>query len=421
MGHLQPHWMDRQRPLSLRWASRPAADYLRQAAGLGAGASAIAKDLASTPAQEVSYPRAKGHKSYLCAARYKRPIWTPGNVIGGMDQLEAAGLIHHARRPPGNRSEGLQSYAQATPELVQLVAEAEAQAEPFKIVLPRETVILRDSDKSLLDYRETGETRKMRRTIAQINEAVIGADIGGCEIAAMARYFNGTLQRGGRFYAQGDSWQNLSAALRHEVVISGEPIVELDFKCLHPAILYAMTGATMPSDAYAVPSWPRDLVKLALLILINAENKHKAAGAIAHSDGRRWERDDAGNPIAEIHDRQLMQALADPGSDRAKALAHKLIDALSDLHKPIAHFFGRDMGAKLMLIDSRMAEAVMADMLAQGVVVLPVHDSFLAPASKAAKLEAAMQKAAYEQGLRALKIEAKTAPRPFSHKQLKLL
>lgn len=411
---------DRQRPLSLRWTSKAAAGYLREQAGLGAGAAAIAFDLTSTPDDDVSYPRAKGHKSYVCARRYKNPIWTPGNVIGGMDQLDAAGLILHVKRPPGNRSEGWQSYARAAPDLVELVARA-VEGGPLQIVSPRETIILRDSDRNFMDYRDTRETTTMRRNAAMINEAVLGEEIGGCEIAAMVRYFNRTMQRGGRFTAKGNSWQNIPSLHRQMVTIGGEPVVELDYKCLHPAILYAMAEADMPDDAYAVPGWPRDLVKLALLVVINAETKHSAIWAIAHSDGRKWERDEDGNPVAFTDERKLMQTMAEPGSDEAKRLARQLIDQLETLHRPIAHFFGKDMGAKLMRIDSRMAEAVMLEMLGQGVVVLPVHDSFLVPASKAAKLEAAMHKAAHREGLLALKIEQKSAPMPLRPKQLFLL
>ena len=43
-------------------------------------------------------------------------------------------------------------------------------------------------------------------------------------------------------------------------------------------------------------------------------------------------------------------------------------------------------------------------MLRQGVVVLPVHDSFLVPASKAERLEEAMLKAAHQAGFMALQI-----------------
>ncbi|WP_375264021.1 hypothetical protein, partial [Palleronia sp.] len=192
-------------------------------------------------------------------------------------------------------------------------------------------------------------------------------------------------------------------------------------KTLHPAYLYAMAGAELPSDCYDLPRWPRDLAKLGLLVIINAKSIKAAIGAIAHSDGRKWTRDDHGNPIGFTHKRNLMQVLAEPGSLEAEAKAKELIADLKELHAPINRFFGKDMGAKLMRIDSAMAEAVMLDMFNKGIVVLPVHDSFLVQASKVDQLEAAMQKAAHTHGYQAIKIERKMAKSPDSPKQLFLL
>ena len=46
-------------------------------------------------------------------------------------------------------------------------------------------------------------------------------------------------------------------------------------------------------------------------------------------------------------------------------------------------------------------------MLAKGITVLPLHDSFLVQASKASELEAAMLEAAHRAGFYALQISTK--------------
>ena len=56
----------------------------------------------------------------------------------------------------------------------------------------------------------------------------------------------------------------------------------------------------------------------------------------------------------------------------------------------ISWMFFTGAGLALQRLDSDIAEAVMGEMRRRGIVVLPVHDSFLAPASKAAELEAIM-------------------------------
>ena len=52
-----------------------------------------------------------------------------------------------------------------------------------------------------------------------------------------------------------------------------------------------------------------------------------------------------------------------------------------------------------MRIDSNMVETVVLDLLSRGIVALPIHDSFLVPASKEQDLIAAMVRAAEMQGL----------------------
>jgi hypothetical protein len=169
--------------------------------------------------------------------------------------------------------------------------------------------------------------------------------------------------------------------------IGGETVVELDYCTLHPAILYALAGAEMPRDCYEIADWPRKLVKVAMLTLINAPTKQKARFSIAHNE--------------------RMAEVAEPGSQEALRAADNLIDAIKRMHKPIADSFHSDAGAWLMGIDASMAEMVMTIMLDKGIVVLPVHDSFLVQASKADELEAAMLEAAHKAGFHALKVSAK--------------
>jgi hypothetical protein len=99
-----------------------------------------------------------------------------------------------------------------------------------------------------------------------------------------------------------------------------------------------------------------------------------------------------------------MAAIATPGSPEARAAAATLIHDVKRVHRPIAWAFHQDKGAELMRIDSDLAETVMRLMLRQGVVVLPVHDSFLVPVSKAARLEEAMLQAAHDAGFKALQL-----------------
>lgn len=368
---------ERQRPLGLRFRQKTLWPALRRELGVSETGAAIILDIAAADGW-VSYSRTA--RTYDRPARYAFPLYTYRRVVGAVDHLDALGLIHHARQAPGVR--GWRSAMCATAELRELVADIRA-GDPLRLRKPGELIILRDEDRRLIDYPETRETRRQRRNVEAMNEAIDGAGLDDAIRAPLARVFNQSLGRGGRFYAMGASWQNMKAEARKAITIDGEPAVELDFKTLHPAVLYAEAGAPLPADCYALDGWPRDKVKKALLVLINARSEPAA---------RKW---------------LACNVMDDPGSQDALRAADGLIQALKRRHAPIASAFHSDAGARLMAIDAGISEAVMLDMLAQGVVVLPVHDSFLVPASKRDRLEAAMLEAAHKAGLSAVKVAEK--------------
>jgi hypothetical protein len=181
------------------------------------------------------------------------------------------------------------------------------------------------------------------------------------------------------------SWQNVRRDTRAKIKIDGEAVVELDFSTLHPAMLYAEVGSTMPIDCYAIGVWPRNLVKLAVLVLINARTQHKARSVIANEPA--------------------MASIAPQGSQAAFRAAQRLIDDIKAVHKPIAYAFHSDAGARLMRLDSDLAEYVMLSLARQGITALPIHDSFLVRAADRGKLEAAMRTAADAIGLNQIRIK----------------
>lgn len=343
--------------------------------------AAIILDICNTP-EWVSYSRTARH--YDMPHRYRNPLYTWRRIVSQVDMLSELGLIEHDYREPGSR--GWQSSMKATPELRGICAGVVGGA-PLVLAKPAEVVLLRDTKGKLLDYRETRNIDRMRRRLQKFNEAIMGSEIDQSVIAPLSRIFNQDMTRGGRFYAMGASWQNIKSEARKSLTIDGEAVAELDYRTLHPAILYAEAGAAMPQDCYELEGWPRKLVKVAMLTLINAKTIHAARQSIAHNE--------------------MMSAWGEPGGQEAMKAADQLIKAIKRLHKPIAHAFHSDAGARLMAIDATLAETVMSVMLARGVVVLPVHDSFIVAASKADELEAAMLRAAYDAGFYALEVEAK--------------
>lgn len=377
MGHDD----DQQKPLSLRFESKRFWPDFRRELKVDQTGAAIILDICKA-SDWVSYSRTARH--YDMPHRYRNPLYTWRKVVAQVDMLAEMQLIDHDYSLPGFR--GWQSSIRATPELRGICAAITGGAR-LSLAMPAEVVLLRDDKGGLLDYPETRDIDRMRRRLQKFNEAIMGSEIDEAVTAPLARIFNKDMTRGGRFYAMGSSWQNIKAKARKTLTIGGEPVAELDYRTLHPAILYAEAGATMPSDCYELTGWPRKLVKVAMLTLINAKTIHAARQSIAHNE--------------------LMTQWGEPGGQDALQAADQLIKAIKQLHKPIAHAFHSDSGARLMAIDATLAETVMTLMLARGVVVLPVHDSFLVQASKADELEAAMLEAAHKAGFYALQVEAK--------------
>ena len=367
-----------QKPLSLRFESKNFwADFKRELKVDKTG-TAIIIDICSIP-DWVSYSRTSRH--YDVPHRYRNSLYTFRKVVGQVDYLAAEGLIEHDRRAPGAR--GWQSAMKATNELRTICTALLAGQQPL-LRRPSEVILLRNAAGHLADYKDTRELGRMRRRTEAFNEAITGGDIDISITAPMARIYNQSFGRGGRFYAQGSSWQNMKAEARKQIEIAGEPVAELDFSTLHPSILYAEVGAIPPADCYAIKGWDRKLVKVAMLTLINAPTIHSARHSIAHNE-----------------------RMEHPGSQDALHTADMLIEDIKQLHLPIAASFHSDAGARLMNIDASIAEMVMTTMIGQGIVVLPVHDSFLVAQSKAAQLEAAMMQAAILHGLNRIAVNQK--------------
>ena len=136
----------------------------------------------------------------------------------------------------------------------------------------------------------------------------------------------------------------------------------------------------------------RELVKLGFNILLNSSNRNGARHELAlkplmASELVKMEREDG-----ETRDSfwtRLMQV--DPTYfQRAIRKADVLIEAILTEHAAIRSMFFTKAELRLQRLDSDIAEGVMRRMRNQGIAVMPVHDSFLVPQSKADLLEQIM-------------------------------
>lgn len=372
-------------PLAVKYETSSIWPEVKRLFGVDATGAAIAMALrdASLADKMTSYSRSR----LFYDGRDCHPMLSYRKVMRAVDNLDAGGWLVHHKQCPGGR--GWQSAMAATPEFLEQI---KGLARPLPLVMPRNNVILRDKEGRSMDLPRTRMISRMERKVIDINDAMASSDIrtsAGVAIGAgVVRIFNGNMNRGGRLYGLGSSWQNIPAAERPRISIDGEPVVELDYSTLHPSLLYAEVGEVPPHDCYAIGDWPRPLVKKALLVLINASNLPAVRVYLAH--------------CAE------MAALGPADEQDALHTASRVIDDIKAGHRPIAKFFHSDAGARLMRVDSDLAVSVMSRLMRQGILALPVHDSFLVPARHADALEEAMLTCAAELGLIQCRLERST-------------
>ena len=391
-----------QRPISLMWTS-DGWNVLKEQFGCRDIGVAIIIDAYKEKTcldRPISYSRDRSHYGSI-PKRYRSNFYQYRSVVSEIDKLAESDLIYHDRALPGRW--GWRSSFRATERLAERVHDV-LHGNSIELRHPREPIVLRDVNGDLLDYRDTERIRRVRKHVHSFNEAMMATDVrdiyGNDRQAVLTRIYNQSFNRGGRLYAIGGAnWQNFKTKdkntgekyLRSEyLLIDDEPVEEVDFKALHPMLLYANEGEKPPEDPYDF-GWPgeyRDLIKLGLLVMINAQSEAAARCAIAYDD----------------HE---MPRFAVRGSSQAFNLAKKLIKKAREVHRPIARHFNSDAGGWLMNKDSRISVVVMKRLLKQNIVVLPVHDSFVVPATKVERLEDAMVEAAGEHGLKAAKIERK--------------
>ncbi|WP_366658081.1 hypothetical protein [Fodinicurvata sp. EGI_FJ10296] len=296
-----------------------------------------------TPGRWISYSRTKAwwHKDRFAKTPYSYSI-----VTGIVQRLADNGLIEHDRRPPGER--GRQSRYRASNDFMSRIA-----AEGFAVDYhPFSLLRLKDHNKNLIPYQETTWTERATKILKEINDATVAADIDCPNTTQIQRaknqyhrIFNGSFNAGGRLY--GPWFQNIPKGNRPSITIDGEATSEADFPSLHVGMLYNLVGGVPDGDPYDICGFERDAVKIAVNILINAEKRRSAYGAIHHGLAAKF-----------------------------GLKPQKLVHAIKKRHPRILRFFGSGAGLYLQRQDADIALQIIQSLLSKNVVALNIHDSF---------------------------------------------
>ena len=348
-------------------------------------------------------------KDYAARSRYKslflelKPLTHAVDKLGELGFLELVAGVNDRKNPQNSRS----SRMRPTEKLASLFD----NLGPMKTYRQpdRELIILRDKNGKNIEYGESAGKKQdkpvvigMRNRLRKVNELLAKTKI-ICSLSAeeiakinrkqrdekepeldphtqtLHRVFNENFQRGGRFY--GGWWEVAPKEARQRIKINDEDVVERDYKALHPTLLYLHeTGKPPAGDPYVLPPYAgesimRAIVKFCFLILINAETRESAKGAIR----------------AKALD---SDKLSDRAKDRLDMLdLDDVFQHIDEAHPKIAKYIGSGKGIELQWCDSVIADKVLSALADKGIPCLPVHDSFIVQQQYKDELEEAMREA----------------------------
>jgi hypothetical protein len=234
-----------------------------------------------------------------------------------------------------------------------------------------------------IDYTDTEESIRCRGELRMYNKYCYrGADITFLEdglwpkvdttALTLRRYFI-TLEAGeerfdlhGRIY--GPWWIHLKKDRRANIRVQGEPPVDLDYAQMFPRLLYAREDRLPP---------PGDLYDLTGILSGYVHQEHRKVvkqvfNAMLFSGACKLPWGTVGLPFGTT-----MTVL--------KA-------ALAEKHPAIAHHFGdREIGFRLMMMESRIMMGILGDLLKKRIMVLPVHDGLMVARSREDEATKAMR------------------------------
>lgn len=282
-------------------------------------------------------------------------------------------------------------YAMMTVSCRQLIDSLIKKVEVDLPKIKEECVMfLKGTDGVSKTYRKTKVVNKMLNTVKNYNEMMSKHKVcvdGKSMCVDLHRSFSrGDFEHGGRFYTSGMSVQQLSKAVRSTLTIDGESVVELDYKALHPSILYELEDAILDDgfDVYYTADMEigiskkvfdeyvemklantkfhpvRNLFKKGMLILINSSSYTEAVNALSHAMREDRSKD--------YRDQDFLGVVVQPKF---------VIDKLKERNITISKYFHSDIGIKLQRKDSDIIEKVIEWAIETNTPIVPVHDSII--------------------------------------------
>jgi|GEM_PF-1805497 len=342
--------------------------------------------------------------------RYKKSVIAPTGLATELKLLASEGYLDEQKGFKGKGyPKGLMTLWFPTDKLVAWIVEHENELTVARLPKDSECIILKNSSKQFLDYPDCDLSLGMRKVVAETNAARVGyawrywpTEADGITFKEQAsselnqeeldqelavegvvfkrrdeldpqteiaertldkeslvcrRVFRDDFKSGGRFYCAA---QSLRKAERSSITIDDKPTIEIDYKSLHPRMLYNINNLESPVDCYSSGEteqpYSRSLLKSAGMMVINCGSPKEAVAALRNKH------------------------------KVSRTEAEECLSYFESMHKPIAHEFYSASWDRLQFADSQLVEKVLTKCLAESIPVLPVHDSFITTTEDAMRM-----------------------------------
>lgn len=215
----------------------------------------------------------------------------------------------------------------------------------------RDHVLVKDANKKVLSLDQVKNQRAYntaKSDLLKINNHINKANITINDtplIIGLYRIFRGaSMMEGGRFY---DEYIWEKRIMRGAIEIDGDAVVEVDFKSMYAALMYAKIGIQLTEDAYAIDGFDRDEVKKVFTRSV----------AIEEED---------------------LQGLNNYTFDIPKHRVLEIMDAIKVKHSKIAdRLLNPNTCHELMYQESYLMNKILLSSVEEDVYLLPVHDSVI--------------------------------------------
>jgi hypothetical protein len=288
-------------------------------------------------------------------------------------------------------------FIQLTQRLVDMV-EDNVDTEVLVMKQSKDVLILRNDKGLPLEFVANKYTRSIIKVLTKYNKFMSGHVVtldGETLDTGLCRIFNKNFKQGGRLYTSGNSYQGVYAYRRKDILIDGAPTAEVDIKGSHISMLHTL------SNSYFLEGWDhysvemdgvaeydtdtlsyilcycnekynpfRNLVKLALLIMVNADDQVTAEYALMEKIKAELSKT---KTDLEKMDEGSLENLMVCGLKNVNIT--ELFKKIKKKHLGIEHHFFTGVGNELQKLEGDIFMIVVDMCIDEGYPVLVIHDS----------------------------------------------